>query len=427
MSTTTYPHGNTAWFTRDRLGMFIHWGLYSCAARHEWVMNREELTVEQYRKYFEHFNPDLFDPVAWARHAKNAGMKYFVITTKHHEGFCLWDTRYTDYKVTNTPCGKELIGPLVEAFRNEGLKVGFYYSLIDWRYPDFPVDARHPQRNDSEFRTKTQGRDVSRYAAYMRNQVEELLTRFGPVDIIWFDFSYPGHDGKGKDDWESEKLLSLVRKLQPDILINNRLDLNGAGDFVTPEQYQPHGKVLGNDGKPLVWEACQTFSGSWGYHRDEQTWKSIGQILRMLIDGVAKGGNLLLNVGPTARGEFDFRAIEKLEQMGQWMRVNGVSIYECGPAPDELTCPPDCRYTFNATKNRLYLHLFAWPFRFLHLQNLIGKIEYAQFLHDASEILFEEHTGTDVHDIKRPKNCVTLKLPAVKPPIEIPVIELFLK
>ncbi|MCX6986252.1 MAG: alpha-L-fucosidase, partial [Lentisphaerae bacterium] len=216
--TSASSKSRTSWFTQDRFGMFIHWWLYSMPARHEWIRNYERISNEQYQKYFDRFNPDLYEPKEWARMAKNAGMKYFVITAKHHEGFCLWDSKYTDYKATKTPCGKDLLKPMVDAFRAEGIKVGLYYSLLDWHHPDFPIDKIHPQRDDKAFREREKNRDVRKYAAYMRNQVTELLTKFGKIDIIWFDFSYPGEDGKGHKDWESEKLLKLIRKLQPDIM-----------------------------------------------------------------------------------------------------------------------------------------------------------------------------------------------------------------
>ena len=215
--------GNTAWFTHDRFGMFIHWGLYSMPARHEWVKTRERTPEEVYDRYFQYFDPDLYDPKEWARQAKAAGMKYAVLTTKHHEGFCLFDSAYTDYKSTNTKAGRDLVREFVDAFRAEGLHIGFYYSLIDWHHPDFPIDPLHPRRDDPDAEQQNQGRDMRRYAQYMRNQVEELLTNYGKIDILWFDFSYPdtrleGKDwmnGKGKDDWEAEQLIALARRLQP--------------------------------------------------------------------------------------------------------------------------------------------------------------------------------------------------------------------
>lgn len=429
MSEKPYGQGDSGWFVKDRFGMFIHWGLYAQAARHEWVKKNERIKDEDYQKYFETFDPDLYDPREWARLAKQAGMKYFVITTKHHEGFCLWDSAYTDYKATNTAANRDLLREMVDAFRAEGLKVGFYYSLIDWHHDQFPVDRIHPQSEDAGFREKTKDRNVKKYAKYMRNQVEELLTQFGRIDILWFDFSYPGEDGKGRNDWESEKLIKMIRKLQPDILVDNRLDLPGVGDFITPEQYQPKEGMKDADGNPAVWEACQTFSGSWGYHRDELTWKTVDQVLRMLVDGVSKGGNMLMNVGPTGRGEIDYRARACLEGIGKWMHYNGRSIYNCGAAPAGLVAPPDCRYTYNPETNRLYLHLFAWPFRAVHLEGMAGKVKYAQFLHDASEVKFRD-ASADVHaglNQKSGPGELTLNLPVVKPAIEIPTIELFLK
>jgi alpha-L-fucosidase len=419
MSTSNqYPHGDTSWFLRDRFGMFIHWGLYALPGRHEWVKNREKLGDAHYDRYFRHFYPDLYDPADWARRAKRAGMKYFVITTKHHEGFCLWNTACTDYKAPKTPWGKDLLRPALDAFRSEGLRVGFYYSLLDWHHPQFPVDGFHPQRDDPAFREMHKHRDIKKYAAYVRDQVEELLTGYGSVDIMWFDFSYPGEEeGKGREQWESEKLLELVRRLQPNILLNDRLDLPGSADFKTPEQYQPTGPMMDEDGKPVVWEACHTFSGSWGYHRDEATWKSVEQLLWMLIDGVSKGGNLLLNVGPTARGELDYRARERLDGIGDWMRQNGRAIYGCGPAPAELPAPEDCRYTYNAETRRLYLHFFAWPLKTLELKNLNGKLKYAQLLHDGSEMTYKLNQNI---------SSVLLELPVVKPPLAVPVVELFL-
>ena len=182
-------HGDTAWFVHDRFGMFIHWGLYAMGSRHEWLKNIEQLDDNYYNRYFKFFDPDMYDPESWAKAAKNAGMKYFVITTKHHEGFCLWDSKYTDYKATNTPAGRDLLTPMIEAFRKEGLKIGLYHSLIDWHHPDYTVDKMHPQRNSPDKAKLNEGRDGKKYTAYLHSQVRELLTNFGKIDIMWFDFS----------------------------------------------------------------------------------------------------------------------------------------------------------------------------------------------------------------------------------------------
>jgi alpha-L-fucosidase len=420
-----------AWFVHDRFGMFVHWGLYALPARHEWVKNREEISDADYQPYFDHFDPDLYDPRDWARRARQAGMKYVVLTTKHHEGFCLWDTKATDYKVTNTPYGKDLLGPFVEAFRAEGLKVGFYYSLLDWHHPDFPIDPRHSQRNDPDAVKINEGRDVRKYAAFMREQVKELLTQFGKIDVMWFDFSYPQWKlgplvGKGHKDWESETLVRLVRELQPDIIINNRLDLAElTPDVTTPEQYMPRAWPE-RDGKRLTWEACHTFSGSWGYHRDEDTWKSPEQLVQILIGTVAMGGNLLMNVGPTARGTLDDRAIAALATYEEWIKLHGRSIYGC--TESEFAAPRDCRLTQNG--NRLYLHIFNWPFRHLHFDEIAGKIEYAQFLHDGSEVSWLKPSGSIMWtNTQFPvgEDKLTMILPVRRPPVTVPVIEIFLK
>ncbi len=421
------------WWTEARFGMFIHWGLYALPARHEWVQNRERITEEDYRKYYEHFNPDLYDPREWARTAKEAGMKYFVVTTKHHEGFCLWDSKHTDYKATRTPYGKDLIHPLVEAMRAQGIKVGFYYSLIDWHHPEYPIDRVHPMRDNAEFREKAKGRDVKMYAAYLHSQVRELLTDFGTIDVLFLDYSFPGPDGKGRSDWQSEKLLKMIRELQPGIIINDRLDLldvPGGWDFRTPEQFMPRSWVE-YGGRRVPWETCQTFSGSWGYHRDEGTWKSVRQLLAMLIETVSKGGNLLLNVGPTGRGTFDARALERLQGIGEWMRLNGRSIHDCTEAPEDFKRPRNGLLTYNPETGRLYVHVLEWPMGVLQLDGFAGKVAYAQLLHDASEVTFREGAGRAGFLAggagEEERNTLTLRLPVLKPKVEIPVIEIFLK
>jgi alpha-L-fucosidase len=415
------------WWTQARFGLFIHWGTYAAAARHEWVKSRERMPDEEYDRYFRHFDPDLYDPKAWARAAKEAGMKYFVVTSKHHEGFCLWDTRQTDYKAPSTPAGRDLLKPMVEAFRAEGLRVGFYYSLLDWHHPQYPVDRHHPMRDDEEFRAKAKDRDVSQYADYVYNQVEELLTEFGQVDVLFYDFSFPGEDGKGRDDWHSERLLELTRRLQPGIIINDRLDLNdvpGGWDYKTPEQFMVREWVK-VDGRRVPWETCQTFSGSWGYYRDEYTWKSVEQLVKMLIDTVSKGGNLLLNVGPTGRGEFDERALDRLWGMGEWADQHGRSIYGCTQAPAGFQAPQDGRLTYNPETGRLYVHLFSWPVGEVHLPGMAGKVAYAQLLNDASEL--RPGGGHFQAEYAGGGGDLTLRLPVRKPDVAVPVIELFLK
>lgn len=426
MTLETVPTpGDTGWFVRDRFGLFIHWGLYALGARHEWLKHREEFEDDEYdRRYFRHFDPDLYDPGLWADAAAGAGMRYFVVTTKHHEGFCLWDSRHTGYKATNTPAGRDLLRPMVDAFRQRGLRAGFYHSLIDWHHPHYVVDPHTGPHRNKDRDALNRGRDQQRYADYLHAQVRELLEGYPEIDILWFDFSYPKEDGtgKGRDDWRSEELYRMIRELRPDIILNDRLDLPEGWDVKTPEQVQPREWVR-VDGRPVVWEACQTLSGSWGYHRDEMTWKSPDLLVRMLIDTVSKGGNLLLNVGPTGRGEFDDRALAALSAIGEWMRRHARSIYGCTQAPEGLAPPPDCRYTYDPLANRLYCHVFAWPFRHLALPGLRGRVEYAQLLHDASEV---QETRRKPHHVI-PEDLLILELPVVAPRVSVPVVELFMK
>jgi alpha-L-fucosidase len=410
------------WWTQDRFGMFIHWGLYAQPARHEWVKHNERITSANYQKYFDNFNPDEFDPKKWAKEAKAAGMKYAVLTTKHHEGFCLFDSQYTDYKATKTAAKRDLVREFVNAFRAEGIKVGFYYSLIDWHHPDFTIDALHPQRLDGEnadYTAVNKGKDWNKYKEYMHNQIKELLTKYGKIDILWLDFSYPGKNGKGKDDWGSVELLKMIRKLQPGIIVDNRLNLDeytDGEDFVTPEQVSPK-ELAQFRGK--TWETCQTFSGSWGYFRDENTWKTHRQLLDLLITSVANGGNLILNVGPTARGEFDYRATNALDSMSYWMHGNSKAVYNCTYAPADFKVPENAKLTYNPKTKRLYVHLFDYPADGkLILPAYQGKIKYAQFLNDSSELMYKQAVnGVDVE----------LTLPKNKPKYEIPVVELILQ
>ena len=421
--------GDTSWFVHDRFGMFIHWGLYSLPARHEWVRHYEKIPTEVYdATYFPRFDPDLYDPEAWAAACAEAGMKYFVITAKHHEGFCLWDSKHTDYKAPNTPAKRDLLRPMIEAFRKRGIKVGLYYSLIDWHHPDFVLDQHiGPYREAADRAKLNEGRVQARYAAYMRDQVRELLTQFGQIDVLWFDFSYPKPDGsgKGRADWESEKLYAMVRELMPKVIIDDRLDLPGGWDIKTPEQFNPRGWVR-HEGKRVVWEACQTFSGSWGYHRDESTWRSVDELVRTLVDMVSKGGNLLMNVGPTSRGEIDDRALERLRGMGRWMRQHSRAIYGCTAAPDDIATPEHCRLTWNPVTRRLYVHCFAWPYKYLHLEGLAGRVAYAQLLNDGSEIRLEAKDWTAGSARGDSKTALQLQLPVPRPEVSVPVIELFL-
>ena len=358
-----------AWYTQARFGMFIHWGLYAIPARGEWVRSVEEMTKEDYMPYFREFDPVDYDPKKWARAAKRAGMKYVVLTAKHHDGFCLFDSQYTDFKSTNTPCGRDLVREFVEAVRGEGLKVGLYFSLLDWYHPDFPHygDKNHPMRNNPAF--GNEGRDFGRYLEYMHNQVRELCENYGKLDILWFDFSYENENYCMRGEaWRASELVDMVRSLQPGVVIDNRLEVSGEGfgslwecaptpyhgDFVSPEQIIPPEGIQDKERKDMVWEACVTMNNHWGYCERDRFFKPAPMLLKKLVECVSKGGNLLLNVGPDARGNIPPQSLAILEEMGDWMARNGQSVYGCGKAG--LPKPDSGRFTRRG--NKLYYHLF---------------------------------------------------------------------
>lgn len=421
------------WFTEARFGMFIHFGAYSLAARHEWVKNYENISDADYQKYVDNFDPDLFDAKEWVKAAKDAGMKYIVLTTKHHEGFCLFDSRYTDYKSTKTPFGRDIVKEFTDACHEAGIKCGFYYSLLDWHHPDYTLDYWYPGckgKTKEGFAKLNAGRDFSKYVEYMHNQVRELLTGYGKIDILWYDFTaqsegVPWWDTfKHTADWKGKELLALTHELQPGIIVNDRLGRGVPADIVTPEQRKSGKWPMWNGKRAPSWETCQTFSGSWGYYRDEMTWKDIRQLLVMVIDNVSKGGNTILNVGPTARGVFDARAKDRLAKIGEWMKFNGRSIYGCTIAPEDIAAPEGTILTFNPKRNRLYVHLLDYPIKSLPIK-FASKVKYAQFLHDASEIKVK--IPLEVSGVPRKDADPAFVLPVVKPDVEIPVIEVMLK
>ncbi len=377
----------TRWFREARFGMFIHWGLYAIPARGEWVRSHERISVEDYQQFFDEFNPIHYNPRQWARAAKAAGMKYAVLTTKHHDGFCLFDSQFTEYKSTNTPAGRDLVQEYVDAFRAEGLRVGFYYSLLDWHHPDYPAygDRQHPMRSNIEF--KDAEHDFDRYIDYMHNQVRELLTNYGKVDIIWFDFSYGKMTGEA---WRATELVEMAHSLQPDIIIDNRLGGNikakepeiYAGDFASPEQILPPEGLVDEEGAPIPWEACITLNRHWGYCAADKDYKSAQQVVRALVECVSKGGNLLLNVGPNAKGEIPRESLDILAEVGKWMDGNGASIYRCGKS--ELPKPEWGRYTQNGDK--LYAHIYERGIGPVNFRGLNGKLRKARLVADGSEI-----------------------------------------
>ena len=382
----------TKWFMDARFGMFIHWGLYSIPACGEWVMSQKEMTIEEYRKYFEQFDPVDYDPKTWVRLAKEAGMKYVVLTAKHHDGFCLFDSKLTDYKATNTKAGRDLVREFVDACREEGLKVGLYFSIIDWHHPDFPKygDRQHPMRNNVAY--KDEKIDFDRYLDYMHGQVKELVTNYGKLDLLWFDFSY--------DD--------MTRHYQPDVIIDNRLEGAGdnhgsiatehpliySGDFASPEQIIPPKGVCDVNGEPIPWELCATMNNHWGYCNFDHQYKTPEMLVRKLVECVSKGGNMILNVGPDAKGNIPQESVEILREVGNWMSKNKESIYGCGISNFEK--PDWGRYT--QKDNVIYAHVYETPLGALPLYGISPEqLAEITYLADGSEVKRGEAWNTALY------------------------------
>jgi alpha-L-fucosidase len=329
------------WWHDARFGMFIHWGLYSVLGRHEWVMENEGIPVTEYEQLAQRFQPKPNAARDWARLARAGGQKYMVMTTKHHEGFCNFDTKLTDYCAPKQGPGRDLLREFVDAARAADLRVGFYYSLMDWHHPDGARSA-----TDEVAR--------KRFVAYTHGLIRELMTNYGKVDILWYDVDWP-LDAAG---WESERMNRMVFELQPDIIVNNRNGL--PGDFSTPEQ------EITAEKSGRAWETCMTLNDSWGYQKADDNWKSSRQVIRNLIDCVRDGGNYLLNIGPRPDGSIPEESVRILTEVGQWMRRNGEAIYEtdhCQPRQSTYAA-------FTRKGNTLYMHVYFWPGNYVAIGGL---------------------------------------------------------
>ena len=383
------------WFTEARFGMFIHFGLYSIPARGEWVRSEEFIPKEDYDPLINEFNPTRCDMRQWMRTARDAGMQYVLFTAKHHDGFCLYDSAYTDFKSTNSPAGRDFVREFLDAAREYGLRAGLYFSIIDWRHPDFPHygDKQHPMRNDPAY--GNENRDFNRYLDFFHAQVKEVCSNYGKLDLIWFDFSYDDLRGEA---WRGTELMEMVRSLQPDVVINNRLEVSGEGygslaegrptpyhgDFVTPEKMIPPHGLLDVEGRPLVWESCVTMNEHWGYCATDNFYKPAPMLIKQLVECVSKGGNMILNVGPDATGRFPQQSLEILAEMGRWLDRNGESIYGCGPAGMEK--PEYGRITRKG--NTLYYHLYENTIGPMPLPGLEkDKVQAIRRLADGTEVL----------------------------------------
>ncbi len=400
------------WFREARFGMFIHWGLYAVPAGEwngqtnhaEWIRESAQIPLEEYDKFIGQFNPVKFNATDWVKMAKDAGMKYIVITSKHHDGFGLFDSKQTDFDVMSTPFKRDILKELSKACEEQEMTFCFYHSIMDWHNPDYL-----PRRNWEKTRS-TEGANFDHYRSYMKSQLKELLTHYGKIGILWFD-------GEWENTWTGEygkDLYNYVRNLQPDIIVNNRVTVGRsgmagmtgegefAGDYGTPEQEIPATGIPGVD-----WESCMTMNDHWGYNKNDRNFKSTEEILRMLADIASKGGNYLLNIGPTADGVFPQESIDRLTAIGAWMKTNGEAIYSTQASPFKNLPWGRCTQKKMTGGTRLYLHVFDWPAdHILNVPGIGNKAIRAYLLADASQ---EELTVTTI------SGGLSIQLPAEAP------------
>ena len=358
------------WWRNAKFGMFIHWGAYSIIGGErgeqiagggaEWAMDKLDYTIEDYEKFPRMFNPELFNADDWVKMAKDAGMKYIVITSKHHDGFALWDSKVSDYDIMDTaPFKRDIIKELAEASRKQGIKFGVYHSIVDWHHPQAQGNLFPNYNAGQKDQTVVNPEFPEYYKNYLKPQVKELLTNYGDIDVVWFD-------GDWIADYTTEmgkEMYSFIRDIQPNTIINNRVDKgrkgmegmdmegNFAGDFGTPEQEIP---ATGIDED---WESCMTMNGTWGYKPDDTKWKSSEDLIQKLVDIVSKGGNFLLNIGPDGFGRFPAQSIRRLKAMGEWTDANAEAIYGATASPYDM--PEWGRYT--KKDGVVYAHVFNWP------------------------------------------------------------------
>ena len=391
------------WWREARFGLFIHWGLYAVPAgswngetdHAEWIRTTAEIPIDVYDKFRDKFNPTEFNADEWVKMAKNAGMEYIVITSKHHDGFCLFDSEFTDFDIMSTPFKRDIIKELADAAHKEGIKICWYHSIMDWHHPDYL-----PRRSWEEESRPVDGTDFDRYVSYMKNQLRELVENYGDIGVLWFD-------GEWEDTWNhvrGKDLYKYVKSLQPTIIINNRVDKGRSGmagltkegeyvgDFGTPEQEIPPTGLPGID-----WETCMTMNDHWGYNKNDNNWKSSKDLIQKLVDIASKGGNFLLNVGPTAKGLFPQESIERLKDIGNWMKENSESIYGTSASSfEKLTWGRSTqRKIYGGT--RLYLHVFDWPEDgILSIPGITNKIKKAYLLSDTDKEIKFKRNGVDL-------------------------------
>ncbi|MDB4882330.1 MAG: hypothetical protein JWL95_1096 [Gemmatimonadetes bacterium] len=409
--TAAQKDARMAWWRDAQFGMFIHWGAYSVPAGvyhgertpgiGEWIMSHSKVPVAEYEQFVRAFNPTLYDAEQWVRTAKDAGMKYIILTSKHHDGFALFDSKVSRYDMVDAaPYHRDALKALADAAHRQGMRFGVYYSIMDWHHPDAQA-PNAPEYNSSTWRNPNFTRYVE---TYMKPQLKELLTQYPNIDVLWFD-------GEWVADWSDEQgreLYAYLKAIRPSLIINNRIghsrqgmggmsaNHDAPGDFGTPEQQVPATGLPGID-----WETCMTMNDTWGFKSFDDGWKDTRTLVRTMIDAASKGGNFLLNVGPTSAGVIPPESVARLREMGRWMRLNGESIYATSASP--YAAPAWGRYTAKA--GRVYAHVFDWPKNGqLPLTGVTAKPRAAYLLADRKPLVVEQSGDAFI-----------VRLPAVAP------------
>ena len=412
----------TAWYRSAKFGMFIHWGPYSLASvEASWpimVPGDWAISEADYRALPKRFNPTQYDPDAFIDLARIAGQEYMVFTTKHHDGFCMFDSSYTDYKITNTPYGKDIVKQLSDACARRSMPLGFYHSPPDMHHPDFRDTSKLAREN---WNGQPERPEWPGYLEYMQLQLTELLTRYGDVKVIWFDGLF--HQEK----YDGQRFLDLIRRLQPATLVNDRIGLTA--DYVTPEQFIPKAiptkdlKMRGADasiqkefraGVPRpdefqLWETCMTINNTWAYNANDNNFKSAKDLIQALVEVCSRGGNFLLNVGPRPDGSIQPEFQQRLRAIGEWITVNGSSIYGTTYGPIQGAAG----YRTSARDTNVYVHIFDWPAGSLQIVGLKRKVLSARLLSNNQPL-----------DFKQTEDALDIRLPSQPPDPHVSVIAL---
>ncbi len=383
-------------FSKDRFGLFIHWGIFSIPGDGEWVMNNRNIPVKNYKRLVDFFNPIDFNAAAWVSMAKNAGMKYITLITRHHDGFSMWDTKFTDYNIMHTPYKKDVVKLIADECHKQGIQLFLYYSLLDWSREDYPHETGRTGQHSGR---KGKG-DYAHYLQFMKNQLTELLTNYGKIAGIWFDGHWDQTAPEGNADrssrinWHYDEIYGLIHKLQPQCLIGNNHHLTpfDGEDFQMFERDLPSqnnsGLSFQKPSEQLPLETCETMNNSWGFNITDTSYKSVKQLIHYMVNAAGRNANFLLNVGPMPNGKIQPEFIDTLKEIGKWMRVNEQTIY--GTKGNII--PPQKWGVITAKNKTMFVHIMDMPLNesYILIPELKDKMTSALQFGNGNKIKFKQ-------------------------------------